>query len=231
MKHFLAASALAMISFPLMTASAGQVQDARVVIDHSRGNQVEVSYRDDGHIRIGSPEETLYYLTSEGRPYVVMTNHSGDKRFALNMTEFLKQNGQGRGVEVPGEVDLGELSIDLLEQTEVVAGIEGAVVRVENGRDRWEMVVTGDKRVTGITRAIYSAEIRMAHMASQPMGAEPLAQELAIAESVGQGGILKGRLYTVSVLEEGETLEDERFALASDILVVRDWQEMMDSYH
>lgn len=210
---------------------AEDVQGVQAVIDHSRGARVDVSYRDDANIRIGNTEEALYYLTSEGKPYVVMANHAGSKRFAMNMVEFLSQNGQQGEVEVPGEPDLEGVTAHPLERTETVAGIEGSVISVEAGDQSWELVVTDDPRVTGMTRAIYGAEIRMAHMAKQPMGAAPLARELKIAEATGKGGILRGQLYTVSAFEPDQPLADDQFQLSTDVLVVKSWQEMMDSYH
>lgn len=226
-----ALAALSMLTALSSVSHAGEAPGVHAVIDHSRGAQVDVSYRDNANIRIGTTEEALYYLTSEGKPYVVMANHSGSKRFAMNMVEFLTNNGQQGGVTVPGEPDLDGVTARPLERTETVAGIEGTVISVEDGNLSWELVVTDDPRVTGMTRAIYSAEIRMAHMANQPMGAAPLARELKIAEATGKGGILRGQLYTVSAFESGQPLADDHFQLAADVLVVKSWQEMMDSYH
>ena len=82
-----------------------------------------------------------------------------------------------------------------------------------------------------VTEAVYGAEIRMARMSGQAMAAQPLASELALAKSLGAPGILRGQLYTLADLEQGDSLPDEHFRLASDTLVIRDWKEMQDAYH
>ncbi|WP_339799407.1 hypothetical protein [uncultured Marinobacter sp.] len=230
MKPLITLTALSVLSSVLLLSSPA-FADVQAVIEHSRGTSVEVSYRDEGHVKVGNPEEALYYLTSDGKPYVVMAAANGDKRFAMNMQEFLSRSSSGNGVEVPGKVDMNGVHATPLDRTEDIGGITGKVYRVEDFGHSWELVVTDDATVAGVTRAIYSAEIRMAHMASQPMGAEPLAKELKLAESLGSPGILRGQLYTLKSLQPAEAQADDNYQLAKEILVVRDWQEMMDSYH
>lgn len=228
MKPLIAVTVLSVLSSTLLLSTQASA-DVQAVIEHSRGTSVEVNYRDEGHVKVGNPEEALYYLTSDGKPYVVMAAHSGDKRFAMNMQEFLSRNGNG--VDVPGNVDMEGVTATPLDRTEEIGGITGQVYSVEDFGQSWELVVTDDAAVAGMTRAIYSAEIRMAHMASQPMGAEPLAKELKLAETLGSPGILRGQLYTLKSLQPVETRPDDSYQLADGILVVKDWQEMMDSYH
>ncbi|MFW5824355.1 MAG: hypothetical protein ACOCVV_05275 [Marinobacter sp.] len=201
--------------------------DLHITLDRRGSGELPVQYRDAEHLRIGDEQSGTRYLTSGGRNYVLMASPNGDKQFAMDMDEFLEREN----TPAAREPDLDRLTARPADREETIGGVTGQVYRVESGNDSWELVLTGDDTIRTLTEAVYNAEIRMARMSGQAMAAEPLAAELALARELGAQGILRGRLYTVAALEEGESLPDEHFRLGDDILVVRDWKEMQASYH
>lgn len=201
--------------------------DTRLTLDRNGAGDLPVDYRDAGHLRIGSEAQPNWYLTSEGSHFVIMKSPDGRKRFAMNMDEFLARDEAPPAVDA----DLASVTATPAGRQETVNGITGEVFLVESGGRSWELVVTGDDTMVDVTEAVYGAEIRMARMSGQAMAAQPLASELALAKSLGAPGILRGQLYTLADLEQGDSLPDEHFRLASDTLVIRDWKEMQDAYH
>lgn len=208
----------------LSSLAFGATADTVLTLDRSNGAELSVWYRDAGNLRIEKEGQNAY-LTSEGKNYVLMGSPDGKKRFAMNMDEFLETGGSPLQ-----EPDLEAVTTTSAGSEESFAGLTGKVYQVEDGARSWQLVVTDDPDMAAITDAVYGAEIRMARMAGQPMGAAPLALELAIAKSLGAAGILKGQFYTVSETDD-EALPSGHYQLADDVLVISDWKEMQDAYH
>lgn len=210
----------AMLAAPLLA-------DTRITLDRNGAGEQPVIYRDADHLRIGAESQSNWYLTTGGSRYVIMKSPDGKKRFAMNMDEFLARDDAPPAVEV----DLEAVTATDTGRQETVNGITGQVYQVEDGNNRRELVLTDDETIAAVTEAVYGADIRMAQMSGQAMSAQPLASELALAKSVGAAGILRGQLYTLADLEQGDDLPDDQFQLASDTLVVKDWKELQDAYH
>lgn len=210
----------AMLATPLLA-------DTRITLDRNGSGEQPVTYRDTGHLRIGTETQPNWYLTTGGSRFVVMKSPDGKKRFAMNMDEFLARDD----APPAAEVDLEAVTATDTGRQETVNGITGQVYQVEDGNRSRELVLTDDETIAAVTEAVYGADIRMAQMSGQAMSARPLASELALAKSLGAPGILRGQLYTLADLEQGEDLPNEYFQLASDILVVKDWKELQDAYH
>lgn len=201
--------------------------DALITLDRNGSGELPVEFRDADNLRIGSEESATWYLTSAGADFVIMKSPDGNKRFAMNMDEFLARDDAPPGVEP----DLESLTATSADREETINGVTGQVYRVRGNNRSWELVLTADDTIASVTEAVYGAEIRMAQMSGQAVSARPLATELALAKSLGVAGILRGQLYTLADLRQGEKLPDDRFRLADDTLVVRDWKEMQDAYH
>ena len=184
-----------------------------------------MEYRDADNLRIGSEDSANWYLTSDGTDFVIMKSPDGRKRFAMNMDEFLARDDAPPGVEPES------LTATRADREETINGVTGQVYLIEDNNRTWELVLTGDDTIASVTEAVYGAEIRMSQMSGQAASARPLASELALAKSLGAPGILRGQLYTLADLSQGEALPEDRFHLTSDTLVVRDWKEMQDAYH
>lgn len=210
----------AMLATPLLA-------DTRITLDRNGAGEQPVSYRDADHLRIGTESQSNWYLTTGGSRFVIMKSPDGAKRFAMNMDDFLARDDAPPGVEV----DLEGVTATDTGRQETINGVTGQVYQVQDGSGNREVVLTDDPTIAAVTEAVYGAEIRMARMSGQAMAARPLALELALAESLGAPGILRGQLYTLADLQQGDDLPDDHFQLASDTLVVRDWKELQDAYH
>ena len=199
--------------------------DALITLDRNGSGELPVEYRDANNLRIGSEDSANWYLTSDGTDFVIMKSPDGRKRFAMNMDEFLARDDAPPGVEPES------LTATRADREETINGVTGQVYLIEDNNRTWELVLTGDDTIASVTEAVYGAEIRMSQMSGQAASARPLASELALAKSLGAPGILRGQLYTLADLSQGEALPEDRFHLTSDTLVVRDWKEMQDAYH
>jgi len=220
LKKAVAGLLTAMLAAPLLA-------DTRITLDRNGSGQQLVTYRDADHLRIGTDAQPNWYLTTGGSRFVIMKSPDGKKRFAMNMDEFLARDD----APTAAEVDLEALTATNTGREETVNGITGQVYQVEVGNNSRELVLTDDETIATVTEAVYGAEIRMAQMSGQAIAAQPLASELALAKSLGAPGILRGQIYTLADLEQGDDLPDEHFQLAGDTLVVKDWKEMQDAYH
>lgn len=201
--------------------------DTLITLVRNGAGELPVEYRDADNLRIGRDDAPNWYLTVDGKDFVIMASPDGSKRFAMNMDEFLARDDAPPGVEP----DLESFTATRADRQETIQGVNGQVYLI-NGQGRsWELVLTEDDTVAAVTEAVYGAEIRMARMSGQAASAQPLASELALARSLGAAGILRGQLYTLAGMSQEEALSDERFRLASDTMVIKDWKEMQDAYH
>ncbi len=209
------------------TLASPVMADLTLTLDRNGAGDIPVEFRDDDHVRIGSDDSASRFLTSEGRTYALMASPDGKKQFAMDMDAYLSRDDAPRGVEP----DLESVKATPSDRQETIGGITGDVYQVDNGGRQWELVLTDDPAMTSVTAAVYGAEIRMARMSGQAVAAQPLVTELALAQSLGALGILRGQLYQVVEIEDAGDLPDERFALDQNTLVISDWKQLQDAYH
>ena len=210
----------ATLAFPVLA-------DLTLSLDRNGAGDIPVQFRDEDHVRIGSDDSASRFLTSDGRTYVLMASPDGKKQFAMDMDAYLSRDDAPRGVEP----NLEGVKATPLDRQETIGEITGDVYQVDSGGRQWELVLTDDITMTSVTAAVYGAEIRMARMSGQAVAAQSLVTELALAQSLGALGILRGQLYQVVEIEDAGALPDERFALDEDALVISDWKELQDAYH
>lgn len=209
------------------TLASPVMADLTLTLDRNGAGDIPVEFRDDDHVRIGSDDSASRFLTSEGRTYALMASPDGKKQFAMDMDAYLSRDDAPKGVEP----DLASVKATPSDRKETIGGMTGDVYQVESGGRQWELVLTDDPAMTSVTAAVYGAEIRMARMSGQAVAAQPLVTELALAQSLGALGILRGQLYQVVEIEKAGDLPDGRFTLDQNTLVISDWKQLQDAYH
>lgn len=179
---------------------------ADLVARYALGKEtVVLSYRDAEHIRLDTSRGG-YSLISGDRAVAVI--NQGDRQMVMDVDQMGSVLNAFRKPPASDIPQQSNIHIEDTGRTREIAGIEGRVFNVNDGRGDYSVVLTDDPKVTQAGEAMARFFRRFANAMNNEHGARLLALEKIYAQQQYRGLLqAQGGIQLISLTEEERPLE------------------------
>lgn len=186
---------LMLILILLVFSSSAWAEDIVAIWKDKNSNSMQLSYRDDTHIRMEMPEQG-YMLVTKDKVYMV-TGENGQWR-AIDMDEMagiMKAFGHGASEAIADETASGRNRLKDSGRTEIVAGYKGKIYLAEEEQPdgsmkQVEIVLSTHADIEKINRAWITISTRLGELFGPEM-AQSMEQTIKESKQKNYGGLLR----------------------------------------
>lgn len=205
----------------LIISSPAWCEDIVAIFKDKKSNSMELSYRDDTHVRMKMANQG-YMLVTKDKVYMV-TGQEGQWQ-AIDMDQMagmMKAFGQGASEAITEEVKSGQGKLKDSGRTEMVAGYKGKIYLVEEEQEdgsikNVEMVLSSHADLKRINQAWIAISTRLGSLFGQEL-AQSIKQTIDESQQKDYGGLLRyGDMLVLSSISK-KKLEDSYFELPENV--------------